>query len=140
MAQDELIRVRMYTGLPSLFEGLAKNVVDMAGGPGRTRARPPCAGPRLGLRFGSSLAAGCWQAGTAGVAAPAVALVGSLALLGTHLAGARHIRIPPWYGLLFPLGYTLAAGVALYAVLCHARGAVVWKGRVYAPPGNEGSP
>ena len=53
---------------------------------------------------------------------------------------ARHFRIPPWYGLLFPLGYTLAAGVALYAVLCHARGAVVWKGRVYAPPGNEGSP
>ena len=141
MGADELIRVRMYTGLPSLFEGLAKNVVDMAGGPGRTLGAAALA---LALGWASVLvplwAAGCWQAGTAGVAAPAVALVGSLALLGTHLAGARHFRIPPWYGLLFPLGYTLAAGVALYAVLCHARGAVVWKGRVYAPPGNEGSP
>ncbi len=53
--RDELIRVRMYTGLPSLFEGLAKNVVDMAGGPGATLAAAALALALGWASVGSSL-------------------------------------------------------------------------------------
>ncbi len=134
LGAEELIHVRMYTGLRSLLEGLAKNVVDMAGGVPGTLAAAVLA---LVLGWAPIVAplwtAASWRAGTANLAAPIVALIGSLALLGTHLAGARHFRIPFGYGFLFPLGYTLAAVVALYAVLRHVRGAVVWKGRVYSP-------
>ena len=40
------------------------------------------------------------------------------------------MQIPPWYGLLYPLG----AGMALYIILrstVRGRGRVEWKGRTY---------
>ena len=129
----------MYTGFRSLAEGLAKNIIDMAGGVGATLA---AAGLSLVLGWApivvplwivNRIAAGV--DGGYGPAALGVALAGSLALLGTHLAGARHFRIPFWYGFLFPLGYTLAASVALYAITRRMRGVVVWKGRAYTPAG-----
>ena len=130
LGAEELVRVRMYTGFRSLAEGLAKNVVDMAGGVGATLAAT-----FLALVLGwAPILVPLWI-GDRRPAALAVALAGSLALLGTHLAGARHFRIPFWYGFLFPLGYTLAAAVALYAVLRRVRGVVVWKGRAYSPAG-----
>ncbi len=122
--------VRMYTGFQSLAEGLSKNVVDMAGGVGPTLA---AAGMALVMGW-APIIVPLWV-GVRQPAALAVALAGSLALLGTHLAGARHFRIPFWYGFLFPLGYTLAAAVALYAVWRRLRGVVVWKGRAYSPAG-----
>ena len=122
MGAEGLVRVRMYTGFRSLAEGLAKNVVDMAGGVGATLAAAT-----LALVLGwAPILVPLWI-GDRRPAALAVALAGSLALLGTHLAGARHFRIPFWYGFLFPLGYTLAAAVALYAVL--RRSAASWSGR-----------
>ena len=130
MGAEELVRVRMYTGFRSLAEGLAKNVVDMAGGVGATLAAAA-----LALVLGwAPILVPLWIGDRRPVAL-AVALAGSLALLGTHLAGARHFHIPFWYGFLFPLGYTLAAAVALYAVLRRVRGVVVWKGRTYSPAG-----
>ncbi len=130
LGAEELVNVRMYTGFRSLAEGLAKNVVDMAGGVGPTLA---AAGLALVLGWAPILVP-LWVGGRR-PAALAAALAGSLALLGTHFAGARHFRIPFWYGLLFPLGYTLAAAVALYAVSRRLRGVVVWKGRAYSPAG-----
>ena len=132
LGAEELLRVRMYTGFRSLAEGLAKNVVDMVGGVGPTLAaavlsgRWSSAGRRLSCRSG---------VGGRHPAALVVALAGSLSLLGMHLAGARHFRIPFWYGFLFPLGYTLTAAVALYAVLRHIRGVVIWKGRAFIAGG-----
>jgi chlorobactene glucosyltransferase len=135
MGAEELVAVRMYTGLRSLAEGLAKYVVDMAGG---VPAALAAAGLALVLGWAPVLVPlGAAARLPANPVLGSVALAGSLALLGTHLAGARHFRVPPWYGLLFPLGYTLAAGVAGYALLRRVLGAVVWKGRVYAAVGES---
>ena len=53
------------------------------------------------------------------------------AVIALHLAGAVHFDIPVWYGLLFPLGYTTGALIALDSVRWRLRGRVVWKGRSY---------
>jgi chlorobactene glucosyltransferase len=130
LGAEELLRVRMYTGFRSLAEGLAKNVIDMVGGVG-----PTLAAVVLALVLGWAPIVVPLGIGDRQPAALAIALAGSLALLGMHLAGARHFRIPFWYGFLFPLGYTLTAAVALYAVLRRMRGVVIWKGRAYSPAG-----
>ena len=63
-----------------------------------------------------------------------LAMSGSLTVVATHIAGARHFRIPWWYGLLFPLGLTAASMLAVNGVLKRARGVISWKGRVYRVP------
>jgi hypothetical protein len=60
-----------------------------------------------------------------------LALVGSLALLGTHIGAARYFQIPFWYGFLFPIGYTLGSAIALYGFVELNRDQVRWKGRTY---------
>ena len=67
----------------------------------------------------------------------ALRAAGSLALFATHRAGARYLRLPPWYGLLFPLGYTVVAAIVLNSLHAYRAGAVRWKGRTYAPCGEE---
>jgi hypothetical protein len=47
-------------------------------------------------------------------------------------AAAFHFRIPFWYGLLFPLGYSAGALIALDSVRRRVRGRVSWKGRMYS--------
>lgn len=138
MGGKDLIRVRMYTGLSSLWEGLSKNAVEVVGSPGATVLTA------LGglLLAAISLIAPLWTwidfaGGTAGPWALGLALAGTLALLGTHLAGTRYFHIPWWYGLAYPLGYVLVAGIALTSVRAHDTGAIRWKGRVYAPGGHE---
>jgi len=69
---------------------------------------------------------------TIAVASLACSWIASLALTGTHIGAARYFKIPFWYGLLFPVGYTLGAGIALNAAIARARGKVSWKGRKYA--------
>ncbi|HLJ63036.1 MAG TPA: hypothetical protein VKT70_02950, partial [Stellaceae bacterium] len=63
--------------------------------------------------------------------ARALALAASLAVVALHIAGARYFRLPPWYGLLFPVGYTLACLLALTGFVKRLRGDVTWKGRHY---------
>jgi chlorobactene glucosyltransferase len=60
------------------------------------------------------------------------ALLGSGAALGLHLAGALHFGIPWWYGLVFPLGYTAGALIALDSIRRRLLHRVEWKGRTYA--------
>ena len=45
-----------------------------------------------------------------------LALAGSGAAIGLHIAAAFYFRIPFWYGLIFPLGYTAGALMALDSV------------------------
>jgi len=60
------------------------------------------------------------------------ALVASGAAFGLHVAAAFYFRIPFWYGLLFPLGYTAGALMALDSVRRRLTGQVSWKGRIYS--------
>jgi hypothetical protein len=62
----------------------------------------------------------------------AAALLASVAAFGLHIAATFHFRIPFWYGLLFPLGYTIGALVALDGVRRRLSGQVSWKGRIYS--------
>jgi chlorobactene glucosyltransferase len=61
-----------------------------------------------------------------------VALLGSAASFGLHIAATFYFRIPFCYGLLFPLGYTAGALMALDSVRRRRSGRVSWKGRIYS--------
>jgi chlorobactene glucosyltransferase len=71
------------------------------------------------------------QGGGGAPLALALAALGSAALVGLHVGGAVHFKIPWWYGLLFPLGYTVGAAMALDSVRWRVTRRVHWKGRVY---------
>jgi chlorobactene glucosyltransferase len=128
-----LISTRMYTGWRTLWPGIAKNLVDMLGGPLPTVATA-LAGVTLAwaawvlpIIDGASCAAGS----TAGCVALIPALIGAAIAFGLHIAGAAYFGIPLWYGLLFPIGYTAGAVMALDSLRWRWRGRVVWKGRTY---------
>lgn len=137
LGAGKLLRTRMYTGLDSLWEGLSKNAVETVGGVWQTVMAGVLglvlAWAAVLLPLAAALALGRPAAGWLESWALALALAGSLALLGTHLGIARYLRIPLAYGFLFPLGYTLGATIAFAAVWKRARGRVSWKGRVYTP-------
>jgi chlorobactene glucosyltransferase len=129
-----LFSTRMYTGWSMLWPGLTKNLVDMLGGPlptfgaaflAVTLAWAAVSIPLMNIYDcvqGTSSA--CWGLGPA--------LAGSAATLGLHLGGALHFRIPLWCGMLFPLGYTATAALAIDSVRRRWRRRVFWKGRVYS--------
>jgi chlorobactene glucosyltransferase len=129
-----LLRARMYAGWGSLWEGVTKNLVDMLGGPARTLATAVLApaGAWATLVLPGLCAVAVAEEARGALPALAIAAAASLSLIGLHIGGARHFRIPFWYGLLFPLGYTVGAVMALDSVLRRRRGRVVWKGRTYA--------
>jgi chlorobactene glucosyltransferase len=133
---DRLLSTRMYTGWQTLWPGLTKNLVDMLGGPGAALATALLAVP---LAWAVVIVpavdgVGCLGAGDGWACVALVpALIASAAALGLHLAGAVHFRIPVWYELLFPLGYTVGALMVLDSVYRRWRGRVSWKGRSYQP-------
>jgi chlorobactene glucosyltransferase len=131
---SRLLSGRMYTGWATLWPGIAKNLTHMMGGPlstvtttiaGVTIAWTAVLLPLLDLYTclrGSETA--CW--------ALAPALVGSALAFALHIGGALHFRIPFWYGLLFPLGYSAGAGLAFDSLRQRMTGRIAWKGRVYS--------
>lgn len=128
-----LLSARMYTGWSSLWTGFAKNLVEMLGGPTATLITAALV---LLISWTSVLLPaidGLWCA--SGVSGSCTALVAALAgtgaALGLHIAGALYFRIPFWYGMLFPLGYTVGACIAIESLRLHWRGGIVWKGRSY---------
>ena len=130
-----LIAARMYRSLPQLWEGLAKNVTETFGGVRRTAV---VAALGLVLPWSSVIVplvlAVVLVRATASpllLAAFVLALLASLAMLGFHIAAARYFAVPAWYGLLFPLAYTLAAVLAIDGMIARRRGRVAWKGRIY---------
>jgi chlorobactene glucosyltransferase len=128
-----LMSVRTYTGWATLWPGLARTLVDLLGGPTATLVTT-ATGVTLAWAIVLIPAfdlAGC-AAGTQNACLAAVpALVGAAAAFGLHLAGAAYFRIPLIYGLLFPLGYTAGAVIALDGLRRRTSGRVRWKGRVY---------
>jgi chlorobactene glucosyltransferase len=128
-----MLSTRMYRGWGTLWPGIAKNLVGMLGGPLPTLVTVAVC---VVLAWAAVLVpafaiASCIAgAGDACIAlAPAVAA--SAAAFGLHFAGAAFFGIPLAYGLLFPLGYTVGALIALDGLRWRLTGRVRWKGRVY---------
>ena len=128
-----LLTTRMYTGWSTLWPGFAKNLIQLLGGPVRTVLAAPVvvvlawAAVFLPLQ---DLAA-VLQGVSGAPLALALATLGSAAVVGLHVGGAVHFKIPWWYGFLFPLGYTAGAVMALDSVRWRMTRRVHWKGRVY---------
>lgn len=130
---SSLLSTRMYTGVSSLWLGISKNLVDMLQGEGRTLG---IAAAALILAWASWLiplfdAIGCAHGVPGACLALWPAALASGAAFGLHIAGAIHFRTPPWYGLLFPCGYTIGALIALDSIRRRRTGAISWKGRTY---------
>jgi chlorobactene glucosyltransferase len=130
---SRLLSTRMYTGWQTLRPGIAKNLVEMLGGPVRTLVTVAAG---VGLAWAIWLVPlsdglHCSFGSAAGCTALLPGLIAGLAAVGLHVAGASHFRIPLWYGLLFPLGYTTGALIAIDSLLWRWRGRVAWKGRDY---------
>jgi len=127
------LTARMYRGWADLWSGLSKNLVEMLGG---STAAVITAGAVVLASLTSVLlpvllAARCADGITSSCLAAVPAAAGTAALVGLHVAGAVYLRIPFWYGLLFPLGYSIGAWLAIESVRRHRRGRIVWKGRTY---------
>lgn len=134
MGCDSMLATRMYTGWGTLWPGLAKNLVDTFGGPAATLG---VAAAAVILAWAAYLLPlfDLWtlRSGADGaLSALLLALAGSGAAVGLHIAAAFHFRIPFWYGFIFPLGYTVGALMALDSVHRRLSGRVVWKGRIYS--------
>jgi chlorobactene glucosyltransferase len=130
----DAVSTRMYTGWRTLWPGLAKNLIDTLGGRSATLT---IAAVAVTLAWAAvaipvrDAAAGLEHVPDAWVAL-IPALLASAAAFGLHIAAARHFRIPLYYGLLFPLGYTVGAVMALDSVRRRLSGRVTWKGRTYS--------
>ncbi|MBV8753393.1 MAG: glycosyltransferase [Hyphomicrobiales bacterium] len=129
----EAISARMYTGWHSLWEGVAKNLVDMLGGPVPTVVTAVAATVIAWAAWliPAVAAVGCVNGSSSSCVALAPALAASAAAAGFHMAGAHYFGIPLWYGLLFPAGYTAGAVMAIDSLRLRLRGQVTWKGRTY---------
>jgi chlorobactene glucosyltransferase len=129
-----LLSTRMYTGWSTLWPGFAKNLIQLLGGPARTLVAAPVIVALAWIAVGLPLfdLAAVLHGVSGAPIALALATLGSAAVIGLHVGGAVHFRIPWWYGLLFPLGYTAGAVMALDSVRWRFTGRVHWKGRVYS--------
>ncbi|MGH8181477.1 MAG: glycosyltransferase, partial [Steroidobacteraceae bacterium] len=128
-----LLSTRMYTGWSTLWPGFAKNLIQLLGGSLRTVLAAPLIVALAWLAVWLPLQdlAAVLQGVSGAPLALALATLGSAAVVGLHGGGAVHFRIPWWYGLLFPLGYTAGAVMALDSVRWRLTRRVHWKGRVY---------
>src|SRR6185312_2122427 len=130
-----LLYTRMYSDLRSLWEGVGRQAPTLLES---SLALVLAAVLALTLAW-AAIAIPVWAicsalrgGGIEATVAVFVSLAGSLALFGTHIGAARYFKIPFWYGLLFPIGYTLGSAVLIWSIWQKARGRVAWKGRVYA--------
>ncbi len=130
---NALISTRMYSGWRTLWPGIVKNLVEMLGGP-----LPALATAFAGVFLAWTIwlipigdGVSCARGSGGGCLALLPAGLAFLAATGLHIAGAGYFRIPRWYGLLFPLGYTIGALMTIDSVRWRLRGRVVWKGRNY---------
>ena len=128
-----LLSTRMYRGWSTLWIGIAKNLSEMLGGPPRTIAIAIVAIMLAWAAWLIPVADGlaCARGNSAACIALIPGLLGSAAAFGLHIAGAAYFGIPRWYGLLFPLGYSAGALIAVDSVRRRLSGRVSWKGRTY---------
>ena len=129
---EGLLHTRMYAHFRTLWEGTARQATSLLG-----RATPVAALGAILLALSPivlpilAILASVQSRDAIDYIALGCSLAGSLALAGTHIGAARYFRIPFWYGLLFPIGYLLGAGVMLFAFWQRSHGQTRWKGRVY---------
>lgn len=133
MGGEDLVSTRMYSGWQTLWQGLAKNLVDTLGGRPTTLI---VAVTGVILAWSAvaipTLDAIAWSRGMNDAeAAFLIALLGSAAVFGLHIAAARYFRIPLYYGFFFPFGYTMGALIAFDSIRQRLRGRISWKGRIY---------
>jgi chlorobactene glucosyltransferase len=134
LAAAELATTRMYCDLPSLWEGLAKNACEILDNRALTAAAA-IAGAVVGWAVMLAplvLAPAILPAPSASdLIGLGLAASGSAVALGVQMNTARHFRIPAVYGLLMPLGYTMAALLVCHGLRLRRTGRVGWKGRRY---------
>jgi chlorobactene glucosyltransferase len=123
----------MYTGWTTLWPGIAKNLSEMLGGTFPTVLTALAA---VVLSWAAVLlpladALSCAGGSRTGCYALGPALAASAAAFGLHIAGAIHFGIPFFYGLLFPLGYSIGAAMGFDSLRRRLTRRVSWKGRVY---------
>jgi chlorobactene glucosyltransferase len=130
---SRLLSTRMYTGWSTLWPGFAKNLTNMLGGPVRTLATAILAFTVAWTTVALPLIdlVTCQSGSPWACLALLPATLALTAALVIHIAGAIHFRIPLWYALLFPIGYTVGAAIALDGLRWRAMGRVRWKGRTY---------
>jgi chlorobactene glucosyltransferase len=134
MGGEALVTARMYTGWETLWPGLAKNLIDTLGGPVTTVAVAVAAFVLAWAAIFIPLVdLASWLNGIPGAGiALSLALAASGAAFGLHIAATSYFRIPFWYGLIFPVGYSVGAVMAVDSVRLRLSGKVSWKGRVYS--------
>jgi chlorobactene glucosyltransferase len=134
LAAEHLASTRMYRDLRSLWEGLAKNAVEVLDS-GRRTLIASTIGMLAGwaaLLVPVGLAVAVLRsASPSGLLGLGLACSGSMMVFAVQVCTARHFRIPAWYGLILPLGYTMAAVLVAHSLRLRRRGRVAWKGRRY---------
>jgi chlorobactene glucosyltransferase len=141
LGAELLLRTRMYHSLAEIWQGVSRNLIEMIGGVARSVVFAGLgvllAAGAIALPLWSWLSFPISMDKSIVLTAAVCATCGSLGLFGMHIGAAIRLRIPFWYGLLFPLGYLIGAPLAAYSMLIRARHRIVWKGRIYARPGAE---
>lgn len=127
------LATRMYAGWATLWTGISKNLSEMLRGPRRTALLAAAA---VVLAWAAVLiplvdAVSCARGASLAYWALIPATLASAAAFALHIAGASFFRVPLWYGLLFPLGYSAGAAIAFDSICRRWRGRVSWKGRTY---------
>jgi chlorobactene glucosyltransferase len=138
---ERLMETRMYRGLPDMVEGWSKNMYL-----GGRRSFPDepflqaLVPVILVIAFAFWLVPPVVLAATAGRGdlGPVAALATGLSALFWVLISLG-MRIPAWYGLLYPLGALTALGIGVRSAWRGGR-KVEWKGRAYTGSGVSGDP
>ncbi|HSZ56095.1 MAG TPA: glycosyltransferase family A protein [Tepidisphaeraceae bacterium] len=140
----DLLHTRMYADFRALWEGAARQTATLLGASSGLFIASIAALLLAALSVALPIAAvfmAVEENSASHVAALVLSLAASLSLFCTHIGSARYFRIPLWYGLLFPVGYTIGVAVLLYAIWERMRGGIRWKGRIYPAAGeNVGGP
>ncbi len=133
MGGTQLISTRMYCGWAGLWHGIGKNLVDMLDGASSTITTAVAVVVVSWTLYLLPLVdlTECRAGSLLGCAGLAFVLPATAAAIGLHVAGARYFRIPFWYGLLFPVAYTVGAFIAFDSVRRRFTGQVRWKDRIY---------
>ena len=132
---ETLIETRMYTSLASIVEGWSKNLYlgGQTSFPEEPLLRRLVPFALLGTMIFWLLPVLWLLAALAGLVTTLVASAGLAALLSAcfWIAMSAGMRIPPWYGLLYPVGAATTGFIIARSVWKGAR-AVEWKGRIYS--------
>lgn len=134
MSAEGLARTRMYRDLSALWEGLAKNAVEILGSALASVAAASTAAAVAWavIAVPMTLALSLLDAPSApALAGFSFCLAASFALVGLHFGTARHCGVPLWYVPLFPAAYAAVALLAWSSLVSRATGQVRWKGRSY---------